>query len=105
MLSKYIAASVIFIPNFIFWSESGYFDYVAAVKLLLHLWSLGIEEQFFLCGLCLPGFALNIKISLVKVGGGIFIASLLINLLMCVSSWVLFDGDPESRLFLLLRVE
>lgn len=41
MLGKHIAASAVFIPNFIFWSESGYFDYAAATKPLLHLWSLG----------------------------------------------------------------
>ena len=45
-LGKHIAASTAFIPNFIFWSESGYFDYAADAKPLLHLGSLGIEEQF-----------------------------------------------------------
>jgi peptidoglycan/LPS O-acetylase OafA/YrhL len=30
------------------WRESGYFDPAAATKPLLHLWSLGIEEQFYL---------------------------------------------------------
>lgn len=35
-----------FASNFILWSEAGYFD--SANKPLLHLWSLGIEEQFYL---------------------------------------------------------
>ena len=30
------------------WSESGYFDNAANYKPLLHLWSLGIEEQFYI---------------------------------------------------------
>ncbi len=34
--------------NFYFWGESGYFDADAAVKPLLHTWSLGVEEQFYL---------------------------------------------------------
>ncbi len=34
--------------NFYFWRESGYFDADAAVKPLLHTWSLGVEEQFYL---------------------------------------------------------
>src|SRR5207248_5807467 len=36
------------ISNFVLWRESGYFDKAAAAKPLLHLWSLGIEEQFYL---------------------------------------------------------
>ena len=34
--------------NFYFWSESGYFDAEAAMKPLLHTWSLAVEEQFYL---------------------------------------------------------
>jgi len=29
------------------WHETGYFDVAAAAKPLLHLWSLGIEEQYY----------------------------------------------------------
>ena len=35
------------IANFGFWKESGYFDTTSDLKPLLHLWSLGIEEQFY----------------------------------------------------------
>jgi len=45
---KQIAGGAGFIANFVFWSESGYFDQAAASKPLLHLWSLGIEEQFYI---------------------------------------------------------
>jgi peptidoglycan/LPS O-acetylase OafA/YrhL len=34
--------------NFQLWSEAGYFDNSADTKPLLHLWSLGIEEQFYI---------------------------------------------------------
>ncbi len=34
--------------NFVFWSESDYFDTASETKPLLHLWSLGIEDQFYL---------------------------------------------------------
>jgi peptidoglycan/LPS O-acetylase OafA/YrhL len=47
-LGKHIAAATAFISNFIFWGESGYFDNAAETKPLLHLWSLGIEEQFYI---------------------------------------------------------
>lgn len=46
-LGKHIAAGAAFISNLVLWSESGYFDGAAEKKALLHLWSLGIEEQFY----------------------------------------------------------
>jgi peptidoglycan/LPS O-acetylase OafA/YrhL len=47
-LAKHIASSSVFISNFILWREAGYFDRAAELKPLLHLWSLGVEEQFYL---------------------------------------------------------
>ena len=47
-LGKHIAGGAGFIANLILWSESGYFDNLADTKPLLHLWSLGIEEQFYI---------------------------------------------------------
>jgi peptidoglycan/LPS O-acetylase OafA/YrhL len=45
-LGKHISAGAGFISNIVFWNEAGYFDNAADTKPLLHLWSLGIEEQF-----------------------------------------------------------
>lgn len=47
-LGKHIAGGAAFIFNFLVWNESGYFDSSADRKPLLHLWSLGIEEQFYI---------------------------------------------------------
>jgi peptidoglycan/LPS O-acetylase OafA/YrhL len=47
-LGKHIAGSVAFAQNIVLWSEAGYFDNASASKPLLHLWSLGVEEQFYL---------------------------------------------------------
>jgi len=47
-LARQALASVGFVANFFFWSESGYFGAAASLKPLLHLWSLGIEEQFYI---------------------------------------------------------
>ncbi len=47
-LGKHIAGGSAFISNFILWNESGYFDTEAQLKPLLHLWSLGVEEQFYI---------------------------------------------------------
>jgi len=47
-LGLHIFAGATFISNFILWGEAGYFDAASELKPLLHLWSLGIEEQFYL---------------------------------------------------------
>jgi peptidoglycan/LPS O-acetylase OafA/YrhL len=47
-LAKNAMASAFFSANLMLWSETGYFDIDAKFKPLLHLWSLGIEEQFYL---------------------------------------------------------
>lgn len=46
-LGKHILASAGFAQNLALLSESGYFDNSAEAKPLLHLWSLGVEEQFY----------------------------------------------------------
>jgi hypothetical protein len=38
----------LFAANFEFWREAGYFDVAANQKPLLHLWSIAVEEQFYL---------------------------------------------------------
>jgi peptidoglycan/LPS O-acetylase OafA/YrhL len=48
LLGKHIAAAALFSANLLNWSEAGYFDAEAARKPLLHLWSLAVEEQFYL---------------------------------------------------------
>jgi peptidoglycan/LPS O-acetylase OafA/YrhL len=47
-LGKHIAAGAGFVSNIASWRESGYFDSSGELKPLLHLWSLGIEEQFYI---------------------------------------------------------
>ncbi len=60
-LGKQTIALVFFSSNIKFWMESGYFDSIAREKLLLHTWSLSVEEQFYLV----------IPILLVSEGSGI----------------------------------
>ncbi|VVD75326.1 O-acetyltransferase OatA [Pandoraea horticolens] len=47
-LGKHIAAGSGFVENFVLWGEAGYFDKETALKPLMHLWSLSIEEQFYI---------------------------------------------------------
>jgi peptidoglycan/LPS O-acetylase OafA/YrhL len=47
-LGRHVAAASAFVVNLVLSWESGYFDTAAALKPLLHLWSLGVEEQFYI---------------------------------------------------------
>lgn len=47
-LGKHVASGAVFITNFILVDESGYFDNAAETKPMLHLWSLAVEEQFYI---------------------------------------------------------
>lgn len=56
-LGKHMAGGAGFVQNFVLWREAGYFDADSELKPLMHLWSLAIEEQFYLvfplaCWLC-----------------------------------------------------
>ncbi|QDL54295.1 acyltransferase family protein [Rhodoferax aquaticus] len=47
-LGRQVIAGALFSANFLFWNDVGYFDIAAEKKPLLHLWSLGVEEQFYI---------------------------------------------------------
>lgn len=82
-LGKHVVAGAVFVSNVVLWKESGYFDNAADTKPLLHLWSLGIEEQFYIVWPLLlaflwrfyrnPGWALPIII-VVSLGYSIMVA-------------------------------
>jgi peptidoglycan/LPS O-acetylase OafA/YrhL len=47
-LAQHVLGGAGFFSNILLWTEAGYFDAAAEAKPLLHLWSLGIEEQFYI---------------------------------------------------------
>ena len=47
-LAKHVAGGAAFVANFTLLQDTGYFDLPAESKPMLHLWSLGIEEQFYI---------------------------------------------------------
>ncbi|BBI58724.1 hypothetical protein HSBAA_00300 [Vreelandella sulfidaeris] len=46
--SKALMAISLFSSNVLFWKQSGYFAPAAEENPLLHTWSLGVEEQFYI---------------------------------------------------------
>lgn len=47
-LGTQMLSGAAFFSNFLFWLQGGYFDIESIKKPLLHLWSLGVEEQFYI---------------------------------------------------------
>lgn len=45
--SKSLIAVPLFLSNFFFWKDGGYFETAAELKPLIHAWSLAVEEQYY----------------------------------------------------------
>lgn len=48
LLGRHTLAGIGFVQNFVLLREAGYFDVASEMKPLMHLWSLAIEEQFYM---------------------------------------------------------
>lgn len=48
LLGKHVAGGIAFVDNVLLWGEDNYFGTASELKPLMHLWSLGVEEQFYL---------------------------------------------------------
>lgn len=79
-LGSHIAAGAGFISNLVLWQESGYFDNAADTKPLLHLWSLGVEEQFYLAWPVMLWIAWRLRLNALTVTILILIASFSLNI-------------------------
>lgn len=96
LLAKSVIASQFFYSNVYFWSTAGYFSDISQSNILLHTWSLAVEEQFYLIWpLLLLGLlkALDLK-SLIWV-----LLTLLIALIL-ISSWAVVTV-PNAGFYLL----
>lgn len=93
LLGKHTSGGAGFISNLMLWGESGYFDKETELKPLLHLWSLGIEEQFYLLWPLLLVFFRQRKSSFLWVTVAIAVVSFAINIY-----WV--SDHSESAFYL-----
>lgn len=79
-LGKHIAGGAGFVSNLVFWNESGYFDNTAQTKPLLHLWSLGVEEQFYIVWPLLLAFVWKRKWSFIAITATVAVISFSYNI-------------------------
>jgi peptidoglycan/LPS O-acetylase OafA/YrhL len=101
-LGKHVLGGAAFISNFLLWNESGYFDKIAEAKPLLHLWSLGIEEQYYILWPLILSIAWRKKRSLPVVIFSIGTASFLFSLLELRVDPVATFYSPVTRIWELM---
>lgn len=101
-LGKHIAGGAGFISNFLLWHESGYFDAAAETKPLLHLWSLGIEEQFYIIWPLLLWVTWKNRINLPAIIVIIALISFILNLKNVHSDAIAVFYSPQTRFWELL---
>ena len=89
-------AALASVSNILFWTQTGYFDTAAQLKPLLHTWSLGVEEQFYLVWPFLLIAVLTLRAFLLR-------AALLIVLAVVslVAAEVMIDLDPAAAFYLM----
>ena len=101
-LGKHIAGGAGFISNLVLWNESGYFDNAASTKPLLHLWSLGIEEQFYIVWPLLLWAAFKKKLNWFVVISVIVAVSFAWNLYSARNNPISDFYSPQTRFWELL---
>jgi peptidoglycan/LPS O-acetylase OafA/YrhL len=101
-LGQHVATGAGFVSNFQLWRENGYFDAGAETKPLLHLWSLGIEEQFYLVWPVLLWLAWKQKINLLLTITTIVAVSFGLNVWLVRNDAAASFYSPETRFWELL---
>jgi len=101
-LGKQIAAGAGFVSNLVFWNEAGYFDTSAVTKPLLHLWSLGIEEQFYIAWPLLLWVAWKCKFNLFTITILVATVSFILNIKGVKEDVVATFYSPQTRFWELL---
>ncbi|MGV6851466.1 MAG: acyltransferase family protein [bacterium] len=91
-LGKHIASGAVFVLNFVLVGESGYFDNAAEAKPMLHLWSLAVEEQFYIIWPVVLWLAWKHKLNTLTITVFVMVVSFVINIKF-------FDSNPIETFF------
>jgi peptidoglycan/LPS O-acetylase OafA/YrhL len=101
-LGRHVAAGAGFVSNYVLWNEAGYFDNNADTKPLLHLWSLGIEEQFYIVWPLLLWLAWKARFNPLTITVIVAVSSFYLNLKGIQGNAVATFYSPQTRFWELM---
>jgi peptidoglycan/LPS O-acetylase OafA/YrhL len=101
-LSSDVFASAAFFANIALLLQSGYFDIESGKKPLLHLWSLGIEEQFYLFWPLILMLVARLRLNMLAAASVIGLLSFILNVALIGSNPVATFYLPFTRAWELL---
>ena len=101
-LGSHVAGGASFISNFLLWYNTGYFDNAAETKPLLHLWSLGIEEQFYIIWPLVLWIAWKRQFNIMTIMIVIALLSFILNIREIKLDSVATFFSPQTRFWELL---
>jgi peptidoglycan/LPS O-acetylase OafA/YrhL len=101
-LGKHVGGGASFSANFFYWAQVGYFDTSADTKPLLHLWSLGIEEQFYIVWPAVLLLAWRLRANLLMVTAALALLSFALNAAGIIHHATATFYSPLSRAWELL---
>ena len=100
-LGKHIAAGAGFVSNIVLWNEASYFDN-PEIKPLLHLWSLGVEEQFYILWPLLVYLAWKLKFNRLAIILSIAAISFYLNIAQVKIDPTAAFYSPQTRFWEIL---
>lgn len=102
LLGAQIAGGAAFVSNFVLWHQAGYFDTLSEKKPLLHLWSLAIEEQFYLVWPLALMFLHRLRRGAGMAIAAVWVLSFAINVLLVAHDATAAFYSPLSRFWELM---
>jgi peptidoglycan/LPS O-acetylase OafA/YrhL len=94
-----VAAIPLFLSNFVFESQSGYFERATDIKPLIHTWSLAVEEQFYLF------FPAILLVMLRFTKDWVFHLILVLSVLsLMLAQWGIYNAPTDTYFLLPTRI-
>ena len=100
-LGEEILYALFSVSNFLYWQQSGYFDGSSETKTLLHMWSLSVEEQFYLVWpiTLVVGYKLFRSSGQLLLLLGVFLLSLILSVVLLTNEIAWFPNQEQAAFY------